>query len=58
MRRFIQRHIGDELAIALLEGRYDDGAMVTVDVKDDQVLSVVIRAETLHLRAALPIYSR
>ena len=35
LRRFIQRHIGDALALALLEGRYDDGASVKVDVKGD-----------------------
>jgi ATP-dependent Clp protease ATP-binding subunit ClpB len=32
LKRLIQRAIGDQLAIALLEGRYHDGDTVTVDV--------------------------
>ena len=38
LRRFIQRHIGDPLALALLEGRYDDGAAVKVDVEGDKLV--------------------
>ena len=38
LRRFIQRHIGDGLAMALLEGRYDDGSTVKVDVERDEVV--------------------
>ncbi|MDA8290912.1 MAG: ATP-dependent chaperone ClpB [Actinomycetota bacterium] len=34
LRRVIQREIGDPLALALLEGRYLDGATVTVTAKD------------------------
>ena len=37
LRRFIQRHIGDRLALALLEGRYEDGATVKVDVAEDDL---------------------
>ncbi|MGI8684783.1 MAG: ATP-dependent Clp protease ATP-binding subunit [Acidimicrobiales bacterium] len=37
LRRFIQRHIGDRLALALLEGRYEDGATVKVDVEGDDL---------------------
>jgi ATP-dependent Clp protease ATP-binding subunit ClpB len=32
LRRTIQRHVEDPLALAVLEGRYPDGATVTVDV--------------------------
>jgi ATP-dependent Clp protease ATP-binding subunit ClpB len=35
LRRVIQRQVGDPLAMALLEGRYSEGDVVTVDVKDD-----------------------
>ncbi len=38
LRRFIQRHIGDRLAIALLEGNYDEGASVKVDLEGDDVV--------------------
>jgi ATP-dependent Clp protease ATP-binding subunit ClpB len=38
LRRFIQRHVGDPLALALLEGRYEDGAMVTVDVAGEDLV--------------------
>jgi len=38
LRRFIQRHIGDRLALALLEGRYEDGATVKVDVGGDDLI--------------------
>ena len=38
LRRVIQREIGDPLAIALLEGRYSDGDIVTVDAKDDALV--------------------
>jgi ATP-dependent Clp protease ATP-binding subunit ClpB len=34
LKRLIQRAISDKLALALLEGRYGDGSVVTVDVSD------------------------
>jgi len=34
LKRLIQRTIGDNLALALLEGRYSDGDTVTVDTAD------------------------
>jgi len=38
LRRVIQRQLGDPLAIALLESRYLEGDIVTVDVKDDTLV--------------------
>jgi ATP-dependent Clp protease ATP-binding subunit ClpB len=38
LRRVIQRQLGDSLAVALLEGRYVEGDIVTVDVKDDNLV--------------------
>ncbi|MGH9282159.1 MAG: AAA family ATPase, partial [Acidimicrobiales bacterium] len=38
LRRFIQRHIGDPLALALLEGRYEEGAVVTIDVAGEELV--------------------
>ena len=38
LRRVLQRSIEDPLALALLEGRYLDGATVTVAVDDDQIV--------------------
>jgi ATP-dependent Clp protease ATP-binding subunit ClpB len=38
LRRVLQRNIEDPLALALLEGKYLDGATVTVDVDDDTVV--------------------
>ncbi len=38
LRRVLQRNIEDQLALALLEGRYLDGATVTVDVNDDAIV--------------------
>ena len=38
LRRVLQRSIEDPLALALLEGRYLDGATVTVTVDDDQIV--------------------
>jgi len=35
LRRVIQRHVEDQLALALLEGRYPEGSTVVVDVGDD-----------------------
>ncbi|MBA3654466.1 MAG: AAA family ATPase, partial [Actinobacteria bacterium] len=37
LKRLIQKEIGDTLALALLEGRYPDGAAVTVDVAGDAI---------------------
>jgi ATP-dependent Clp protease ATP-binding subunit ClpA len=34
----LQRQIEDPLALALLEGKYLEGATVTVDVDDDKVV--------------------
>jgi ATP-dependent Clp protease ATP-binding subunit ClpA len=38
LRRVLQRNIEDPLALALLEGRYLDGSVVTVDVEDDKIV--------------------
>jgi ATP-dependent Clp protease ATP-binding subunit ClpB len=38
LKRVLQQQIGDKLAIALLEGRYTEGATVTVDAKDDDIV--------------------
>ncbi len=45
LKRLIQRAIGDPLAIAMLEGRYNDGDVVTVDVDrpGDTDASIVLR---------------
>jgi ATP-dependent Clp protease ATP-binding subunit ClpB len=37
LRRVIQRHIEDPLALALLEGRYAEGATIIVDVDGDEL---------------------
>jgi ATP-dependent Clp protease ATP-binding subunit ClpB len=36
LKRLIQRAVGDPLAIAILEGRYEEGDTVTVDVTGDE----------------------
>ncbi|HEX4161623.1 MAG TPA: AAA family ATPase, partial [Acidimicrobiales bacterium] len=38
LRRVLQRNIEDPLALALLEGRYLDGATVHVDVEGDEIV--------------------
>ncbi|MGC8462721.1 MAG: ATP-dependent Clp protease ATP-binding subunit [Acidimicrobiales bacterium] len=38
LRRVIQRRVEDALALALLEGRYTDGATVTVDEADGEIV--------------------
>ncbi|HUD68903.1 MAG TPA: AAA family ATPase [Acidimicrobiales bacterium] len=38
LRRVIQRHVEDPLALALLDGRYPEGATVIVDVGEDAEL--------------------
>ena len=38
LKRLIQREISDPLALALLEGRYADGAKVLVDVSGDDLI--------------------
>jgi ATP-dependent Clp protease ATP-binding subunit ClpB len=38
LRRVIQRAVEDPLALALLEGRYAEGATVTVDLEDGQIV--------------------
>ena len=38
LRRVLQRQIEDPLALALLEGRYLEGATITVDVADDKIV--------------------
>ncbi len=40
LRRVIQRQVEDPLALALLEGRYPEGAMVTVDEADGSITLV------------------
>ena len=40
LRRVIQRQVEDPLALALLEGRYPEGATVTVDEKDGAIALV------------------
>jgi ATP-dependent Clp protease ATP-binding subunit ClpB len=37
LKRLIQREISDKLALALLEGRYQEGSTVTVDVAGDDL---------------------
>jgi ATP-dependent Clp protease ATP-binding subunit ClpA len=37
LRRVIQRHVEDPLALALLEGRYKEGDPVVVDVDGDDL---------------------
>ena len=37
LRRVIQREVEDKLALALLEGRYGEGATVTVDAEGDTI---------------------
>jgi ATP-dependent Clp protease ATP-binding subunit ClpB len=38
LKRLIQREISDKLALSLLEGRFDEGATVTVDVAGDDLI--------------------
>ncbi len=38
LKRLIQRSISDTLASALLEGRYDEGSTVTVDVAGEDLV--------------------
>ena len=38
LRRVLQREIEDPLALALLEGKYLEGATVTVEVDDDRIV--------------------
>jgi ATP-dependent Clp protease ATP-binding subunit ClpB len=38
LKRVIQREISDPLALALLEGRYTEGARVVVDVAGDDLV--------------------
>ncbi|HWE65396.1 MAG TPA: AAA family ATPase [Acidimicrobiales bacterium] len=38
LRRVLQRHIEDPLALALLEGRYQEGSTVTVELEDDKIV--------------------
>ncbi len=38
LKRVIQRHIADPLALALLDGRYGDGDTVVVDVAGDELV--------------------
>ena len=40
LRRVIQRHVEDPLALALLDGRYPEGATIIVDVGDDGALQL------------------
>jgi ATP-dependent Clp protease ATP-binding subunit ClpB len=45
LKRLIQREIGDQLAMALLEGRYPDGSTVTVDAPTDAALASALSGE-------------
>ncbi len=38
LRRVLQRNVEDPLALALLEGKYIDGSVVTVDVDGDEIV--------------------
>jgi ATP-dependent Clp protease ATP-binding subunit ClpB len=38
LRRVIQRQVEDQLALALLEGRYPEGSTVIVDAKDGEIV--------------------
>jgi ATP-dependent Clp protease ATP-binding subunit ClpB len=38
LRRVVQRHVEDPLALAMLEGRYPEGSTVTVDVDGDALV--------------------
>jgi ATP-dependent Clp protease ATP-binding subunit ClpB len=38
LKRLLQREIADPLAMALLEGRYQEGDTVTVDVDNDAIV--------------------
>ena len=38
LKRLLQQQIGDKLAMSLLEGRYIEGATVTVDAKDGEIV--------------------
>ena len=38
LKRVIQRSISDPLALALLEGRFGDGSIVSVDVAGDELV--------------------
>ena len=40
LKRVIQREIGDRLAMALLEGNFGEGSVVTVDVDDANEFSI------------------
>ncbi|MBO0747899.1 MAG: AAA family ATPase, partial [Acidimicrobiaceae bacterium] len=49
LKRLIQREIGDQLAMALLEGRYADGSTVTVDAPADAALASALSGEVQDL---------
>ena len=38
LRRVLQHNVEDPLALAILEGRYSDGSIVTVDVEGDEIV--------------------
>ncbi|MBW8825401.1 MAG: ATP-dependent chaperone ClpB [Acidobacteria bacterium] len=40
LKRLLQQQIGDQLALAMLEGRYTEGATVTVDAQDGEIALV------------------
>jgi len=40
LKRLIQREIGDRLALALLDGRFSDGATVKVDARDGELVLI------------------
>ena len=43
LKRVIQRRLQDPIAMAILEGRFNEGDTIEVDAKDDQI--TIIRAE-------------
>jgi len=38
LRRVIQRHVEDPLALAMLQGRYAEGSTVVVDVEGEELV--------------------
>ena len=38
LRRVLQHNVEDPLALAILEGRFSDGSIVTVDVDGDEIV--------------------
>ena len=45
LKRLIQREIGDRLAMALLDGQFGEGDVVTVDADEDH--TIVLRSRSI-----------